>query len=316
MLTNLLATLFVLALASLFIWLTLRARRSASPVRRWVGLGAGAVFSLIFLAVSVAASRGLFLLYGPRGGPVRDITVEATPERLARGQHIANTSCVGCHSLNGQLPLSGGKNLSDEAGMPLGDLYTINLTPAGPLAGWTDGEIFRAIRHAADDRNRRLPVMSAQRVRNLGDEDIYSVIAYIRSQPPVQHETPPPRPSFLTVAMAGANMLPLLPGMAPDTIIAPAPGATLEYGKYMVRWMGCDECHGPNYTGGGGGVLPIGPNLRSVKNWSAGQFITTFRTGTTPFGKQLDSLMMPWNVYGRATDVELTAIHMYLASLP
>ena len=53
----------------------------------------------------------------------------------------------------------------------------------------------RAIRDAADNRNRRLPVMSAQRVRNLSDEDIYSVIAYIRSQPPVQHETPPPNPS-------------------------------------------------------------------------------------------------------------------------
>lgn len=316
MLTNVLATTLVVALACLFVWLTLRARRSTSPVRKWSGLAAGGFFSLIFLIVGVAGSRGLFMVYGPRGRPVRDVKVEATPERLARGQHIANTSCVGCHSLNGQLPLSGGKNLSDEAGMPLGDLYTINLTPAGPLAGWTDGEIFRAIRDGADNRNRRLPVMSAQRVRNLSDEDIYSVIAYIRSQQPVQHETPPPAPSFLTVAMAGANMLPLLPGLAPETIVAPAPGATLEYGEYMVKWMGCDECHGATYTGGGGGVVPKGPSLRSVKNWNAEQFIATFRTGRTPFGKQLDSLMMPWNIYGRATDSELTAIHMYLASQP
>lgn len=57
--------------------------------------------------------------------------------------------------------------------------------------------------------------MAAQRVRNLSDEDIYSVIAYLRSQPAVAHETPPPNPSFLAVAMAGANMLPLLPGAAP-----------------------------------------------------------------------------------------------------
>jgi mono/diheme cytochrome c family protein len=315
MLTNALATLFVVALTCLFVWLTLRARKSTSPVRKWAGVAAGALFSVIFMAVTAASSRGMLMLYGPRGRPLRDLKVEATPERLARGQHIANTSCVGCHSLNGQLPLSGGKNLSDEAGMPLGDLYTINLTPAGPLAGWTDAEIFRAIRDGADNQNRRLPVMSAQRVRNLSDEDIYSVIAYIRSQPAVPHETPPPRPSFLTVALAGANMLPLLPGMAADTILAPAPGPTLEYGNYMVTWMGCDECHGPNYTGGGGGVLPKGPSLRSVKNWSAEQFIATLRTGKTPFGKQLDSLMMPWNVYGRATDSELTAIHTYLTSL-
>lgn len=315
MLINVVATLFVVAITSLAVWLTLRARRSTHPVRKWAGLGAGALFSVIFLVVSIASSRGLYILYGPRGRPLRDLTVEPTPERLARGRHIANTSCVGCHSLNGQLPLSGGKNLSDEAGMPLGDLYTINLTPAGPLATWTDAEIFRALRDGADNRNRRLPVMSAQRMRNLSDEDIYAVIAYIRSQPPVRHETPPPNPSFLTVAMAGANMLPLLPGMASDTIVAPAPGATREYGEYMVQWMGCDECHGANYTGGGGGVVPRGPSLRSVKNWSAAQFIATFRTGKTPFGRQLDSLMMPWNIYGRSTDAELTAMHAYLASL-
>lgn len=315
MLINLVATLFVITLVCLVVWATLRVRRSPSAVRRWAGLAAGSLFSIIFLVVSAASTRGMIMLYGPRGRPLRDMKVEMTPERLARGQHIANTTCVGCHSLNGQLPLSGGKNLSDEAGMPLGDLYTINLTPAGPLAGWTDAEIFRAIRDGADNRNRRLPVMSAQRMRYLADEDIYSVIAYIRSQPPVQHETPPPAPSFLTVAMAGANMLPLLPGMAPDSIAAPTPGPTREYGEYMVRWMGCDECHGPKYTGGGGGVLPVGPSLRSVKNWTAEQFIQTMRSGKSPFGKQLDSLMMPWPMYGRATNDELTAIHAYLTSL-
>ena len=77
----------------------------------------------------------------------------------------------------------------------------------------------------------------------------------LRSQPPVQNETPPPAPSFLTVALAGLNMLPLLPGMAPDTIVAPPAGPTLAYGEYMVRWMGCEECHGANLNGGGGGVV-------------------------------------------------------------
>jgi mono/diheme cytochrome c family protein len=314
-LTNLLATLLVITLLVLSVWLVLRARRSPSAPRRWAGIAVGSIMAVILFVVGAASARGMFMLYGPRGRALRDITVEGTPERIARGQHIANTTCVGCHSLNYELPLSGGRNLSDEAGLPLGDLYTINLTPAGPLAGWTDAEIFRAIRDAADNRNRRLPVMSAQRVRYLSDDDIYSVIAYIRSQPPVENETPPVRPSFLTVVMAGANMLPLLPGMAPDTIVAPPPGPTLEYGEYMVRWMGCDECHGPNYTGGGGGVLPVGPSLRSVKNWTAEQFMATMRTGTTPFGKKLDSLNMPWKIYGRATDAELTAIHTYLASL-
>jgi mono/diheme cytochrome c family protein len=281
---------------------------------QWGGVVAGGALALVLFLVGALSTRGMWMLYSPRGRPVKDLTVERTPERIARGQHIANTTCVGCHSLNGQLPLSGGKNLSDEAGIPLGDLYTINLTPAGPLATWTDGEIFRALRDGADNRNRRLPVMSAQRVRNLSDEDIYSLIAFIRSQPPVENETPPPNPSFLAAILAGANQLPLLPGMAPESIPPHTPADDASYGEYMVKWIGCDECHGMNYTGGGGGVLPVGPNLRSVKGWTREQFIAAFRTGQTPY-KALDSLMMPWNIYGRMTDMELSAIHKYLISL-
>jgi hypothetical protein len=44
-------------------------------------------------------------------------------------------------------------------------------------------------------------------------------------------------------------------------------------------------------------------------------FINAMRTGKTPFGRQLDPLQMPWKVYGRLTDDELTAVHSYLASL-
>lgn len=315
MLTHILVFLCVVALTALTIWLVRRAARSTRPLPRWGGIVGGGILALVLLVVTGVSARGLWYAYAPRGRLVRDLTVQRTPERIARGQHIANTSCVGCHSLNGQLPLSGGKNLSDEAGIPLGDLYTINLTPAGPLAGWTDGQIFRAIRDAADDRGRRLPVMSAQRMRNLSDDDIESLIAYLRSQPAVSHETPPPRPSYLALMLAGAGMLPTLPGLAPETIVAPPAGPTLEYGRYMVTWMGCDECHGAQLTGGGGGILPLGPNLRSVKGWTAAQFIEAMRSGRTPFGKQLDSLQMPWTVYGRSTDDELTAIHTYLASL-
>jgi mono/diheme cytochrome c family protein len=255
-------------------------------------------------------------MYAPRGRAVRDLKVQATPERVARGQHIAETMCVGCHSMNGELPLSGGRNLSDEPGVPpLGILQPINLTPAGPLKEWTDGEIFRAVRDGADRNRRRLPVMSAQRARFMSDEDLMSVIAYLRSQPPVQNETSLPKPNYLAVIMDGAGMVPFLPELAADTIVGPTPAASHEYGQYLVRYMGCDECHGANYAGGNSPILPKGPNLRSVKGWSAQGFITAIRTGKTPFGRQLDSLQMPWKVYSRLTDDELTAVHKYLASL-
>ncbi len=315
-LPNLVVTICVIAVAVLLGWATWRMRKATNPFAKWGSLVVGGFVTLIITIVSLAAVKGLAYGYTPRGKPVRDMKVELTPQRVERGKHIAEMWCAGCHTLNNQLPLSGGKNLSDDAGMPLGDLYPQNLTPAGRLKDWTDGEIFRAIREGADKDRKRLPVMSAQRVRNLSDEDLMSVVAYLRSQPAVENPTPPTRMTFMTVAMAGAGMLPMQPDLTVDTIIAPAPDSTATYGKYMVGWMGCDECHGALYKGGGGGVIPITPSIHSVKSWTRDGFIATMRTGTTPFGKKLDSLMMPWVNVGRGTDAELTAIYNYLKALP
>lgn len=137
---SLLFLLLFIALTVSVIWLTLRARRSTRPALKWSGLVVGALFSLILLVVSAAGTRGMVNLFMPSNRVAPDLKVELTPGRVARGQEIANW-CAACHSLNQRPPLSGGKNLSDESGMPFGDLYPINLTPAGPLKSWTDGQI-------------------------------------------------------------------------------------------------------------------------------------------------------------------------------
>jgi mono/diheme cytochrome c family protein len=314
MLPKIALLLVLAALAVGAIWLTVRAWRSPKAVAKWVGGPVGVVFSLILLVVTVTGARGLITLFSPSSHVVPELKVDPTPERIARGQEIAGW-CAGCHSPNGQIPLSGGKNLSDETGMPFGDLYPINLTPAGPLKTWTDGHIFRAIRHGADEKGNRLPVMASQAVGYLSDEDIHAVIAYLRTQPPVQNETPPPNPSFVAAIMSGAGMLPKRPEPAADIIVGPPRGPTSQYGEYMAKWMGCEECHGPNLVGGKGGFLPLGPNLRSVKGWTSEGFITAMRTGKTPFGKQMDSLQMPWRSLGRMPDADLTALHAYLQTL-
>lgn len=314
--TNLLLTCVVIALTAGLGWVTWRMRRASNAFVKWGGMLVSAFFTLILAFVSVSAVRGLAYAYTPRGKPPRDLKVELTPQRVERGKHIAEMLCAGCHTTNTQLPLSGGKNLSDEAGMPLGDLYPLNLTPAGRLKDYSDGEIFRAIREGADKNRVRLNVMSAQRVRNLSDDDLMSVIAYLRSQPPVANPTPAPRLTFLTVAMAGAGLLPRQPDLTVDTIVAPPEDTSAAYGQYLAGWMGCDECHGPALKGGGGGVMPIAPNIHSVKSWSRDGFIATMRTGKTPFGKQLDSMQMPYQMVGRGTNVELTAMYKYIVSLP
>jgi mono/diheme cytochrome c family protein len=106
--------------------------------------------------------------------------------------------------------------------------------------------------------------------------------------------------------------------------VAPAPeaGVTLEYGRYLVKSAGCSGCHQPDY--GGGPVPgsapddPLAANLTPAGNlgsWTAEDFIQTLRTRVRPNGAPLMG-DMPWQAYGRMTDDELTAVFMYLQSLP
>jgi mono/diheme cytochrome c family protein len=240
--------------------------------------------------------------------------VAAAPEQIERGKHLATVSCAACHSPNGELPLSGGKNLAQDTGLPLGDLYPPNLTPAGELTGWSDGEILRAIREGVHKSGRPLLVMPAQNLRNLSDEDVQAVVAYLRSQPAVQHETPPMNPSLLAVILTGAGIVEFNVRPVTGPVIAPPKGPTKEYGQYIVSFQDCRDCHGKDLTGGKP-PAPVGPSLRVIAGWTQEQFIKTIRTGVDPSGHALKEVM-PWKTYAKMDDIELAAVYAYLHDLP
>jgi mono/diheme cytochrome c family protein len=316
MLANTFGLALTLSVAVFFAWLVRRSWRSERAFVKWGGAIGASIPTLLFAFAGGAALKGMFYAYERLGRPVQQMTVDRSAERVARGEHIANSLCAGCHSLQGAVPLSGGKNLSDDAGMPLGDITPVNLTPAGPIKDWSDGEVFRAIREGVDPQGHRLVVMATLGVRNLSDDDIQSVIAFLRSQQPVENVTPRERLSLLAMIMAGVGLIPKAEGEAPVTVNAPARGRTPEYGKYVVGWVGCWECHGQNLSGGKPGVgPPPGPNIHSAKGWTEAQFIEALRTGTTPFGKKLDPNLMPWKNVGRLDDDELGAVHAYISQL-
>jgi mono/diheme cytochrome c family protein len=101
--------------------------------------------------------------------------------------------------------------------------------------------------------------------------------------------------------------------------VAPKPGVTVEYGKYLAST--CTLCHGSNFNGqmiSEGGPEYLAPNLTpggEVAFWSEEDFMRTLRTGVTPSGHQLID-MMPWKYFGQMTNDELKAVWMYLQSLP
>jgi mono/diheme cytochrome c family protein len=314
MIGNLLAIALLIA-ATIAIALGIRAAwRTRKPLVRWPVAVLGGVFVLVGLIVSAASFRGVSIAYSKGGRPVKPLTVERTPERIERGRHIVGNWCVTCHSPTGQLPAQGGVDIAQEVPFPIGTMTSGNLTPAGRIRDWSDGEIMRAIREGVDPEGNKLLVMSGQYARYLSDDDLYSVIAFLRSQEPTGADVPRERLSLLGLAMGGANMFPAIKEPPPETVAHVQRGETLEYGKYLVSWMNCRECHGAALEGSTGGILPPAPSLRVAQTWTAEQFLTTMRTGTTPYGKPLGA-MMPWKNVGRFGDDEIRAIHLYLRSI-
>jgi mono/diheme cytochrome c family protein len=298
--------LLLVALTLLFGFVARRAWRASNPALKWAGTLLAALPALLFGLATTLALVGFAKVNQTHPNPVPDITVAATEEQIARGRKMAR-ACAGCHSENGDLPLSGTRF----DGPPIGDLYAANLTPAH-LASWSDGEIIRAIREGVHKSGRSLIIMPSGIMRNLSDEDVQALVAYLRSTEPVTPDTPPTRISVVGAIMASA--LPLFTVQAPITepVVAPPAGPTAEYGAYLVSTSGCRECHGEDLRGGAGGFTPVGPDIAGLAGrWSEQQFVETMRTGIRPDGVPLRP-DMPWRDYELFADDDFRAMYAYL----
>ena len=317
MLGNLVVWLVLLLVTVALGWLAVRAFRSRQGLVKWLGGGLVSLLTLLFGLVSAVSGVGLVEFYAPRGQPVQALRVAGTAEQIARGEHLANAFCVECHSPTGELPLIGGVDLGQDLPLPLGSFISVNLTPAGPLKDWSDGQIMRILREGVDPNGRPLIMMNAVRARYMSDEDLHAIIAYLRSQPAAGEPTPEPpdRPNLLAAIMLALNLVPSEPPVT-GPISARPKAATAEYGQYLVSFQDCRICHGPNLDGNPTSPLvdPAGPNLRVVKGWTAEEFVRTIRTGVDPSGHEL-SPVMPWRTIARLDDTELNAIYTYLLSL-
>jgi mono/diheme cytochrome c family protein len=299
----------------LLIWSGFRAWRIKNAFLKWSGVSLAALFSTVATAISVLLVVGLFKLHA-RTAPAVELKISPTTEQIQRGEEISNGFCSSCHSKTGTL--TGGNNIGEDLPVPVGAFVSPNLTPAGPLSGWSDGEIFRAIRNGVDRDGRWLMIMSYTNAGKLSDDDTKAVIAYLRRLSPAGQQTPnpPDRLNALGVLMLGAGMLPAGKPISHDTITAPPKAPTAVYGEYILSYQDCRECHGKDLSGGVPGQLaPLGPGLRLVKDWKLEEFVATMRTGVDPNGHEIGK-QMPWKPIGRMSDEELSAIYEYLTHLP
>ncbi|KQS27793.1 c-type cytochrome [Dyadobacter sp. Leaf189] len=277
----------------------------------------------------------------PDTGPAPDLKVELTPARIERGKYLANhvTVCMDCHSTRDWSryagPLSGGlggggEAFTQEMGFP-GKFFAPNITPY-TLASWTDGEIFRAVTTGVNKDGKALfPVMGYHRFGQLDQEDIYSVIAYIRGLAPIKNDVPESEPDFPVNFLINT-----MPQKAAFTK-RPAETDQVAYGKYLITATGCVDCHSKTEKGSvvpgtefGGGMEFSSPNgvVRSpnitmhketgIGNWTREAFVARFKAfadsnyvAPKVAPGDLNS-PMPWTMYGGMKEQDLSAIFAYL----
>jgi mono/diheme cytochrome c family protein len=319
-------TLLVL-LVLVFGFLTLRAWKAKRPWLKWIGTLLAGLLTLISAGLLILALSGFYKLNKRYDNQVTEIQVAMTTDQIARGEKLANI-CVSCHTPGNQLPLSGSNFAAKFDFPPLGTLYAPNLTPSGNIKDWTDGEIIRAIREGVYRNGRSLLVMPSANFRNMSDEDVQALVAYLRSQPAAGE--PSPDNHFNVIGAIFMNLSDFRTAQAPAGHVAAPQAGTPAYGKYLVEMIGCRDCHGDHLQGkveNGQPGPPPGPNLTQiVPQWTEDEFMTFFNTGTLPGGTQVPILTlksgfsepkMPWQaVRAATTDDELRAMFSYLHSLP
>ena len=112
----------------------------------------------------------------------------------------------------------GGWNISAAEGFGfVGPTRPENLTPGGKLAGYSDGELFRVLRHGVDQNGHLLGFMPFLPYNQLSNDDVEAIIAYLRSLPPVESAgATGSQVNFLGAIMMGAGMFGAPGAPAPD----------------------------------------------------------------------------------------------------
>lgn len=255
-----------------------------------------------FAAAEPSVERGMYLVEGP-------------------------AACGNCHTPQGpdgpNEPMHLGGMLIEQ-----NEAFTAvasNITPASRVATWTDAELARAIREGLrPDGSVIGPPMPIGLYRGLSDDDLMSIVMYLRQVPQVEHD--PGQSAYF-------NPLPDSYGSTIETVEAPAPGVTVAYGEYLAGPVAhCIECHstfgpqGPMFDThlGAGGYefhgpwgVSVAPNITptGLSEYSDAELIGMIAGGVRPGGVPMMP-PMPYINFARMTQNDLDAVIMYLRSLP
>ncbi|HET7117778.1 MAG TPA: cytochrome C [Hanamia sp.] len=299
---------------------------------------------LIIVIVAIAALLSYVKFALPNVGSASDLHVVITPERVQHGEYLANhvSLCMDCHSTRDWSKFSGpmipgtngkgGELFDEKLGFP-GIFYSKNITPAN-IKDWTDGEIFRTITTGEDKfGNALFPVMPYHYYGKMDKEDIYDIIAYIRSLLPIENKVPDRKIDFPMNFIVNT-----IPSKA-SFVIKPPKSDTIKYGAYLVNAAACMECHTPvkkgqiipklAFSGGRDFHMPNGvvnsanitpDKTTGIGGWTAEEFVTRFKAYVNPANLPTMTAndvntVMPWSMLGGMDTSDLRSIYAYLQTI-
>jgi len=302
------------------------------------------IYAFIILFIVFGSALSYVKLGLPDVGAAPDLKIENTASRVERGRYLVNhvSLCIDCHSKRDWVIFAGpvekhtlgagGELFDSSVGFP-GAVYSPNITPYN-LKGWTDGELFRLLTTGVTKNNKAIiNIMPYPAFGKMDKEDIYAIIAYIRTLPSIATTVPERKLDFPLNLLVNT-----IPRKA-DIIKRPNESDTIKYGGYMVNASACVECHtqqdngsnikGMEFAGGREFRSPEGSvfsaNITADKNtgignWTKAQFISRFKSygnGYVPqkLSKGQFQTVMPWMMYAGLTESDLAAMYTYLQTV-
>lgn len=199
---------------------------------------------LAVLAIAAGAFLGYVNIRGIPSYPVPRIQFQAqsTPQRIERGRKLARLLCVSCHFDPATGALTG-KYMSDVPAQ-FGLIYGPNITQdkVHGIGSWRDDELAYLLRTGIRRDGRYEPPYMIK-LPHASDEDIASIIVFLRSDDPMVKAAPVPShplaPSFFTKMLCYFAFKPLPYPSHP--IAAPDRSDKIAYGRYLAD--GLLECY-------------------------------------------------------------------------
>ncbi len=249
------------------------------------------------------------------------VTLSKDPAVLERGKHLVLSlgACASsdCHGGN----LAGGNVLKMG---PVATVIGSNITPAGVLKDYSDGELVRLLRHGIKKNGRTVLMMPIEDFNWLPKSDIVAMVSYLRTVKPVKKKMGTTQIGLLGKVLDRLDKFPFDQArrIEHDKLpSAPKPSVTVAYGSFVAT--SCRGCHGKTMSGGklpgAPSNLPIPTNLTphksGLKKWTFKDFTKMIATGLLPNGKKLKAFM-PLNMLQNMNTIERKALWLYLKSLP